>query len=59
MPLHIDRVETEVDVLPAGEPNTAGPAGLTGTVAALKEKLRSIVLEILNEELERLRRKQG
>jgi hypothetical protein len=64
MPLQIDRVETEMDVLPAGERGAAGPGargqtGWAGTDAALKERLRRIVLEILNEELERLRRRQG
>jgi hypothetical protein len=66
MALHIKRVETDLDVRPAGgeggAPGPGGrgdPAGLTGTDAALKERLRPIVLEILNEELERLRRRQG
>jgi hypothetical protein len=67
MPLHIDRVETEMDVLPGGgEGGAAGPGdrgglvpGLTGPDSAFKERLRPLVLEILNEELERLRRRQG
>ena len=63
MALHIDRVETEMDVFPAGEGGPPGPLVRGGPVPgadfALKERLRPIVLEILDEELERLRRKLG
>jgi hypothetical protein len=60
MPVYIDRVETEMDVLPAAAAATGGgPAAPGGADAALKERLRPVVLEILQEELDRLRRKQG
>jgi hypothetical protein len=60
MPVHIDRVETEMDVLPAAAAGPGGGPPLPGGAdAALKERLRPIVLEILQEELDRLRRKQG
>lgn len=60
MSVHIDRVETQMDVLPTGSSASAdGLGGLAMNEAALKERLRPIVLQILQEELERLRRKQG
>ena len=67
MPLHIERVETEIDL--AGSEATSrasangGRNGLAAHMSArdaeLKERLRPLVLEILEEELERLRRQQG
>ena len=63
MPLRIDRVETEMDVLPASGPAPTPAGGLgpgsAGSDLLLRERLRPIVLEILHDELERLRRKQG
>jgi hypothetical protein len=59
MPVQIDRVETEIDVLPAAA-GAGGGGQLPGaTDAALKERLRPIVMQILQEELDRLRRQQG
>ncbi len=72
MPLRIDRVESEVEVLRkasdgGGTESSAAPGGGGGdetlaTVqgrAALREKLRPIVLEILDDELARIKRKVG
>lgn len=60
MPLQINRVDAEVDVLPT-EPGGGGRPPVAGGPGdrALKERLRPIVLEILDEELERLRRRLG
>lgn len=72
MPLRIDRVDTEIEILrkeqevPAGsgEPGS-GDGGLAEALAtargraALREKLRPIVLDILNDELMRIKRKVG
>jgi hypothetical protein len=64
MPLHIDRVQTEMDIVPSGRgtDGTAGGLASRGGAAAdmeLKERLRPLVLEILREELDKLRRQQG
>jgi hypothetical protein len=57
MPMHIGRVETELDVRPAAAGERKAPPA--GADADLKERLRPVVLQILQEELERLRRQQG
>ncbi len=60
MPVRIDRVETEMDVRPdSSSPPGGAPAG--GGLAQmsdseLSERLRPIVLEIVEGELQRLRR---
>ncbi len=66
MPLHIGRVDAEMDVRPRSDPSSSNPTvggpapGGSGAASSnLKEHLRPIVVEILNEELERLRRRQG
>ncbi len=66
MPLHIDRVQSELDIMPdptAPHPTTQMPGGIDGrsqsSDAMLKERLRPIVMEILQEELEMIRRQQG
>jgi hypothetical protein len=72
MPLQIDRVDTEIEILrkessdasgvPAANTGSAGGAETLATVsgrAALREKLRPIVMEILNDELMRIKRKVG
>jgi len=73
MPLRIDRIESEVEVMrkaddaAGGGPSGAAPGSGGGTEtlanlqgrAALREKLRPIVLEILNDELARIKRKVG
>jgi len=67
MPLRIDRVDTEIEIL-RKEADGAGAAGSGGgaeTLAAvrgraeLREKLRPIVMEILNDELARIKRQVG
>ena len=57
MALSVDRVAVAMDIAPEA-PGRAGPAP-PPTDAALRERLRPIVLEILAAELERLRREQG
>jgi hypothetical protein len=62
MPLRIDRVETDVHVAPAVAGASAPPAnegdgpGLAGSDSVLLERLRPIVLRILDQQLEQLRR---
>jgi hypothetical protein len=64
MPLHIDRVESEIKVL-RSESAAAPTGGGSETLGALRgrnalrEQLRPIVLEILHDELERMKRKVG
>lgn len=59
MPLHIDRVDAEMNVTDA-QPGTAQAVGpLTGGREELRERLRPIVLDILEEELRRIAREQG
>jgi hypothetical protein len=71
MSLRIDQVDTEIEVLRREEP--AGPTRQPSSVAAgideamstqrgraeLREKLRPIVMEILTDELDRIKRKVG
>lgn len=70
MTLRIDRVDTEIEILrkaTGGPPGSGvnpggGGAETLATVrgrAALREQLRPIVLEILNDELMRIQRKVG
>jgi hypothetical protein len=72
MPLRIDRVDTEIEILrkDAGGATGATEASADTSVgsevlatvrgrAALREKLRPIVMEILNDELTRIKRKVG
>jgi hypothetical protein len=61
MPMHFGRVETELDFRPAAADAAAGDrkAPPAGTDAEVKERLRPVVLQILQEELERLCRQQG
>jgi hypothetical protein len=68
MPLRIDRVDTEIEVLRKGAEGAATDSGAGGGEetlaalqgrAALREKLRPIVMEILNDELARIKRKVG
>jgi hypothetical protein len=72
MPLRIDRVDTEIEILRKGAGGGAseasispGSGGGSETLAALRgsaelrEKLRPIVMEILNDELMRIKRKVG
>lgn len=80
MPLRIDRVDTEIEIMrqeapgasatssagsssaTAGIGSDSGGADTLGTVrgrSELREKLRPIVMEILNDELNRIKRKVG
>jgi hypothetical protein len=60
MPLRIDRVETDMHVQPAAEtaprPADGSSPTLAGSDTALMERLRPIVLQILDQEMQRLRR---
>lgn len=69
MALRIDRVDTEIEILRKetgdGSPAAGGSVGGEESLAtvrgraALREQLRPIVLEILEDELARLKRKVG
>lgn len=72
MPLRIDRVESEVEVMRKADdggsavagaaPASGGGSETLASVqgrAAMREKLRPIVLEILDDELARIKRKVG
>jgi hypothetical protein len=78
MPLRIDRVDTEIEIMrKAGGGAAPSSAGASDSSAApgsgggsetlssvrggseLREKLRPIVMEILNDELMRIKRKVG
>ncbi len=66
MPLRIDRLDTEIEIFRKEEssisPGNGGGSETLETVrgrAALREKLRPIVMEILNDELTRIHRKVG
>jgi hypothetical protein len=68
MPVQIDRVDTEIEIQRKADGGTSGAAStgggdevlasLRGT-GALREKLRPIVLEIVQDELNRIKRKVG
>jgi hypothetical protein len=67
MPLRIDRVDTEIEILRKDAGTSASDSGSGGSEALatvrgraeLREKLRPIVMEILNDELTRIKRKVG
>lgn len=68
MPVHIDRVDTEIEIQRKAEGgssdsgSTGGGDDMLGAVRgrnALREKLRPIVLEIVRDELDRIKRKVG
>lgn len=63
MPVQIDHVQASLDIRPAQPavaPATGALAsGANGVDRAALERLRPIVLLILREELDRLRRQQG
>jgi hypothetical protein len=67
MPLRIDRVDTELEVMRSGDAmaftgDAEGGAETLDAVSgklALKEKLRPLIMEILHEELLRIQRKVG
>ncbi len=63
MPLHIDRVQTQMEVLPSGS-GGAGAAPVGGLVPgtpdydpALEARLREVVMEVLYEHLRELERR--
>jgi hypothetical protein len=57
--VHIDHVQTDLDVRPPAERSGALARGIDGIDRAMVERLRPMVLLILREELDRLRRQQG
>lgn len=66
MPLRIDRVDTEIEIFRKSDSSGGGSAsggeealGAVRGRAELREKLRPIVMEILNDELTRIKRKVG
>ena len=57
MALHIDRVNTEMDVVPSDRSRSNYMDNyLGGPDSILRDQLRQIVIEIIQEELERIRR---
>jgi hypothetical protein len=60
MPLHIDHVDTELEVTrTSSQPGRPESGALSGSDVELLERLRPLVLRILEEELERLRREHA
>jgi hypothetical protein len=68
MPLRIDRIDTEIEILrkdAGGGGSAINVGGGSETLAAvrgrveLREKLRPIVMDILNDELQRIKRHLG
>jgi hypothetical protein len=59
MAVQIDQVHTEVEVQPSGSAGKPASSGMNGIDRSMLEMLRPMVLQILKEELERLRRQQG
>jgi hypothetical protein len=60
MPVQIGEMHTEVDVRPPEPASAAARAPMThGNDRMELERLRPLVLQILREELDRLRRQQG
>ena len=58
MPTQIGEMHTEIDVRPP-DAAPAQRAAVAGLARAELERLRPLVLEILRDELDRLRRQQG
>jgi hypothetical protein len=67
MPLRIDRVDTEIEVLRKESSSSSAMSSGSGSEvlssvrgrSELREKLRPIVMEILSDELTRMKRKVG
>lgn len=66
MPLHIGNVSADIRTLPAAAPSPAAgsSAAASSSVTAasdreLRERLRPIVIDILQHELQELRRRRG
>jgi hypothetical protein len=68
MPVQIDRVDTEIEIqrkAEGGAPGAASTGGGEEVLAslrgqsALRERLRPMVLEIVRDELNRIKRKVG
>lgn len=70
MPLRIDRVDTEIEILRMADgasdatvsPGAGGGSETLSAVrgaSALREQLRPIVMDILNDELNRIKRRVG
>lgn len=65
MPLIIDRVETEIEVFRSEDTFSGATSGGADTLGALRgqnrlhDKLRPLVLEIVQDELKRIARKVG
>ena len=59
MTLHIDQVETQMEVLGDSGGGEAARGDFSVSDAVLRERMRPIVLEILEEEIQRLRREAG
>lgn len=66
MPVHIGRMDTEIEVMPERNETAVGGGTVTGagnspvlTDQELRERMRPIVIEIMEEELARFMRERG
>ncbi len=59
MPLYIGRVEADVDVTAQSQSRTPDPGASSAAPTLDAEKLRPIVVQIVQEELAAFRRQQG
>jgi hypothetical protein len=59
MPVQIGEMRTEVDVRPTDPAPSPTGAMASGNDRVELERLRPLILRILSEELDRLRRQQG
>jgi hypothetical protein len=59
MPVQIGEMHTDIDVRPAESAPGPGGSIIRGSDRAELERLRPLVLQILRDELDRLRRQQG
>lgn len=59
MAVHIDHVHADLDIRPPAGGGGGLTSGANGIDHAMLERLRPLVLLILREELDRLRRQQG
>ena len=59
MSVQIDKVHTELEVQPSGSTRPGASSGMNGLDRTMLERLRPLVLQILTEELDRLRRQHG
>lgn len=64
MPVHIGNVSADIRTTPSAAPAPAAGGGASSSASAatereLRDRLRSIVMDILQNELQELRRRRG